>query len=71
MYSSFKRKKRKTSKTKILVGTYFDTLTPQSKIIYKEKNQPNGCQCKGDDLVYGNGTYWYCANCHLNEWRKK
>ena len=70
MYHNIKRKKRST-KAKILVGTYFDTLTPESKIIYKEKIQPNGCQCKGDDLVYSNGTYWYCANCHLNEWRKK
>ena len=63
MYSSFKRKKRKTSKKKILVGTYFDTLTPKSKIIYKEKNQPKHCKCKGVDLIFCNGTYWYCGSC--------
>jgi hypothetical protein len=64
MYHNIKRKKRST-KAKILVGTYFDTLTPESKIIYKEKNH------KGVDLVFSNGTHWYCGNCHINEWRKK
>ena len=63
--------KNKTKRNRIKVGTHFDTLTPHNKIIYKEKNQPDGCSCKGDDLVYGNGTYWYCSKCHLNQWGKQ
>ena len=32
-------------------------------IKYKEDNKPKNCKCSGVDLVFGNGTYWYCGNC--------
>ena len=30
---------------------------------YKEDNKPKNCKCSGVDLVFSNGTYWYCGNC--------
>ena len=62
MYNNIKRQ-RKQSVKKIKVGTYFDTLSPELKIKYKENNKPKNCKCSGVDLVFGNGTYWYCGNC--------
>ena len=43
MYNNIKRQ-RKQSRPKIKVGTYFDTLSPQLKIKYKEDNKPKKLQ---------------------------
>ena len=59
MYSKTRRKRQQ----RIKVGTYFDSLSPEEKIKYKEKNRPAKCNCHPNDLVFGNGTYWYCSKC--------